>query len=63
MSAKIKITLHKSTIGYAKNQKETARSLGLRKLQHSAIHNDTPAIRGMIHTIQHLVSVETVEAE
>lgn len=56
--AKLKITYSKSAIGYSKIQKETVRSLGLRKLNSTVIHDDTPAIRGMIFKVQHLVSVE-----
>jgi large subunit ribosomal protein L30 len=57
----LKVTYVKSTIGYAKDQKDTVRSLGLRKLHQSVVHNDTPAIRGMIFKVQHLVKVEEVE--
>ncbi|MFZ3172963.1 MAG: 50S ribosomal protein L30 [Carboxydocellales bacterium] len=58
--AKIKITLVRSSIGRPENQKVTVRTLGLRKLQNSVIHEDTPQIRGMINTVQHLVKVEEV---
>ncbi len=58
--AKIKITLTKSPIGYNKKQRAIAESLGLGKLQSSAIQEDTPDILGKIHAIQHLVSVEPV---
>lgn len=59
---KLRITLVKSPIGYAKRQKETVRSLGLRRLQSSVVHDDTPPIRGMINKISHLVKVEEIEA-
>ncbi len=63
MSAKkLRITLVKSPIGYSKRQKETVRSLGLRRLQSSVVHDDTPPIRGMINKISHLVKVEEIEA-
>ena len=58
--SKVRVTLVKSTIGYAKNQRETAYSLGLRKLNASVEHYDTPQVRGMIDTIQHLVRVEEI---
>lgn len=58
--AQLKVTYKKSTIGYAKDQKATVRSLGLRKLNQSVIHQDTPVIRGMIFKVQHLVTVEEV---
>jgi large subunit ribosomal protein L30 len=56
--AQLKITYTKSTIGYAESQKATVRSLGLRKLHQSVIHEDTPVIRGMIFKVKHLVTVE-----
>ncbi len=58
--AKIKISLTKSPIGYNKKQRATAESLGLRKLQSSAIHNDTPDIRGKVASIAHLLTVEEI---
>lgn len=57
----LRITLVRSPIGYQKDQRATARALGLRKLQTSVIRQDTPAIRGMINKISHLVEVEEVE--
>ncbi|ABZ83973.1 50S ribosomal protein l30 [Heliomicrobium modesticaldum Ice1] len=62
MATKLKITWVKSAIGYAKNQKLTVATLGLKKLHQSVLHDDTPAIRGMIRTVNHLVTVEEVEA-
>jgi len=56
--AKLRITYTKSSIGYSKDQKETVRSLGLRKLNSTVIQEDTPSIRGMIFKVTHLVSVE-----
>lgn len=55
---KLRITYTKSAIGYAQDQKDTVRSLGLRKLNSTALHNDTPAIRGMAFKVRHLVTVE-----
>jgi large subunit ribosomal protein L30 len=57
----VRITLVKSPIGYAQNQRATVRSLGLRKLNASVTHKETPQIRGMINTVSHLVKVEEVE--
>jgi large subunit ribosomal protein L30 len=57
----LKVTYVKSSIGYAKDQKATVRSLGLRKLHQSVVHNDTPAIRGMVFKVKHLVTMEEVE--
>jgi len=59
--AQLKITYVKSSIGYAKDQKATVRSLGLRKLHQSVIQQDTPAIRGMAFKVRHLVKVEEVD--
>lgn len=58
---KLKVTLTRSAIGYTERQKRTVRALGLRKMDQSVLHNDTPAVRGMINKVQHLVSVEEVE--
>ncbi len=55
---KIKVTLKKSIIGYSKRQKETVKGLGLGKINSYKVLNDTDAIRGMIHKVAHLVSVE-----
>ena len=62
--AKLQITYVKSAIGYSKVQKDTVRSLGLRKLNSIVIHDDTPAIRGMAFMVRHLVQVaELSDAE
>jgi large subunit ribosomal protein L30 len=58
--AQLKITYTKSTIGYSKDQKATVKSLGLRKLRQSVIHNDTLAIRGMAFKVRHLVTMEEI---
>jgi large subunit ribosomal protein L30 len=54
----IKITLVKSPIGYNKRQKGTVSALGLKKINQTVEHEDTPVIRGMINKIAHLVQVE-----
>lgn len=61
--AKLRIKYVKSAIGYARNQKDTIRSLGFRKLQQTVEHDDNPAIRGMVKTVSHLVQVEEVESD
>jgi len=61
--SKLKITYTKSMIGYAKDQKETISSLGLRKLGHSVIKPDNPSVRGMIFKVKHLVTVEEISDE
>lgn len=55
--AKLKVTWHKSAIGYSQRQKDTIRKLGLRRLNQTVEHEDTPTIRGMIAKVPHLVSV------
>ncbi|MFQ5823427.1 MAG: 50S ribosomal protein L30 [bacterium] len=57
---RIKITLIKSIIGRNYKQKRTIEALGLKRLHHTVIHNDTPQIRGMITKVNHLVTVEIV---
>lgn len=61
--AKLRIKYTKSAIGYSKDQKATIESLGLRKLNSVAIHNDTPAIRGMAFKVRHLVTLEEIAGE
>lgn len=55
--AKIKIKQTKSKIGYPKDQKKTLESLGLTKMHSVVEHDDTPAIRGQIRKVQHLVTI------
>ena len=67
MSAKkkrklLRITLTKSPIGYSERQKRTVRALGLRRMHYTVEQTDTPVIRGMVARVQHLVTVEEVEA-
>ena len=57
MPKKLVVTLKKSPIGYEKSQKATVKALGLRKLNHTVEKADTPAIRGMLNKVQHLVDV------
>ena len=57
----LRITLTKSPIGYSQRQKETVRSLGLRKMNQMVEHDDTDVIRGMIAKVSHLVTVEEAE--
>lgn len=56
----IYVTLVKSPIGYTKDQKATALALGLRRMNQTIEHKDTPALRGMVQKIIHLVQVEEV---
>jgi large subunit ribosomal protein L30 len=62
MSKRLRITQIRSAISRKRNQKETIRSLGIRRLNHTVEQDDTPAIRGMIATVRHLVRVEELES-
>jgi large subunit ribosomal protein L30 len=57
----LKITQVRSGIGRKQNQRETLRSLGLKRLHDSVVKEDRPEIRGMVHTVTHLVTVEEVD--
>ena len=54
----LRVTLVRSPIGYTKDQRATARALGLRRLHKTVEHKDNPAVRGMIRKIIHLVQIE-----
>ena len=58
MAHKLKVTLVRSTIDRPQTQKATVRGLGLRRLNHSVVLEDSNSIRGMIRKVQHMVSVE-----
>ena len=62
MTDQLRITWKKSCIGKPESQRKIIRSLGLRRLNHSVVHSDTPTIRGMVNKVSHLVAVEAVEA-
>lgn len=62
MSKRLRITQVRSAISRLQSQKDTIRSLGIRRLNQTVEHNDTPAIRGMIAAVKHLVRVEEIEA-
>ena len=59
---KIAITWKKSTIGFAARQRRVIESLGLRRLNHTVEHEDTPSVRGMVRKVEHLLEVREVEA-
>jgi len=54
--AKLQITLVRSVIGRPETQRVTVKTLGLRKLNTTVVHNDSPAIRGMINKVSHLLT-------
>jgi large subunit ribosomal protein L30 len=61
--ARLKIRYTKSFIGYPRDQRATVRSLGLIKLHREVIREDTPTVRGMVHAVRHLVTVEELADE
>ncbi len=54
---KIKVTLKRSVIGRSEKLRRVVKALGLRRINQSVTHNDTPSIRGMIHKTSHMVEV------
>ncbi len=58
--SEINITWVKSTIGKPGNQRRIIESLGLHRLNHTVVHQDSPTIRGMLNKVSHLVKVEIV---
>jgi large subunit ribosomal protein L30 len=54
---KLKVTLVKSPIGFNEKQGKVVQSLGLRRIRHTIEVADTPATRGMLHKVRHLVEV------
>jgi large subunit ribosomal protein L30 len=60
--AQLKVTQVKSKIGTKRNHQDSLRTLGLRKIRQSVVRDDTPEVRGLIHTVRHLVAVEEVQA-
>ena len=60
MAATLRVTYKKSSIGYSQRQKDTIRSLGLKRLGQTVELPDNLAIRGMVRHVQHLVVVEEV---
>jgi large subunit ribosomal protein L30 len=57
----LKITQVRSTIGARWNQRESLRTLGLRKIRQSVVREDTAQTRGLIKAVHHLVEVEEVK--
>ncbi|WP_028988528.1 50S ribosomal protein L30 [Thermicanus aegyptius] len=58
--AKLEITLKRSLIGRPEKQRITVKTLGLKKVNQTVVHEDNPAIRGMIKKVSHLVEVKEV---
>ena len=61
--AQLRITQTKSLIGRKEKHRRTIKALGLRKISHSVIKEDSPVIRGMIHQVRYMVEVEEVKGK
>ncbi|GEN88597.1 50S ribosomal protein L30 [Oceanobacillus sp. FSL W8-0428] len=60
MSKKLEITLTRSVIGGTDVQRKTVEALGLKKIRQSVVREDTPAVRGMVNRVSHLLTVKEV---
>ncbi len=58
--AKLEITLKRSVIGSTQNQRDTVKTLGLKKINSTSVQSDNEAVRGMINTVSHLVEVKEI---
>ncbi|MBM3276688.1 MAG: 50S ribosomal protein L30 [Candidatus Handelsmanbacteria bacterium] len=58
---KLAIVQRRSAIGKSRDQQETIRALGIRRLNEPVVHLDSPQIRGMIRKVSHLLSVRQIE--
>jgi len=61
MMTHLRVTQTRSGIGGLQNQRDTLRSLGLKHIGDVVVKQDRPEIRGMVHTVNHLVAVEEVD--
>ena len=59
--ARIRLTQTKSPVSLPKDQGRTLRALGLHRMRDTVEHDDVPTIRGMVHKVRHLVTVEELE--
>ena len=57
---RLKVTQIRSAIGSKPNQRQTLRSLGLKRINDTVVQEDRPEIRGMVATVPHLVTVEEI---
>lgn len=62
MAKKLKVTQIKGLSGRIQRHRDTIAALGLRRIRHSVVHNDTPQIRGMINAVRFMVEVKEVKA-
>ncbi len=58
---RLKVAQQRTSIGRKKNQRDTLRSLGLKRIGDIVVKEDRPEIRGMLHTVRHLIVVEEVD--
>ncbi len=61
MTGRLKVTQTRSEIGGQRNQRDTLRTLGLKRIGDVVVKEDRPEIRGMVRTVRHLVTVEEVD--
>ena len=61
--SRLKVEQKKSTIGCKQNQRDTLRTLGLKHIGDVVVKEDRPEVRGMVHTVRHLVTVTEVDGE
>ncbi len=61
MASKLKITQVRGLNKKSERQRRTMQALGLKRIRHSVVHEDTPSLRGMVGRVHHLVEVEEIE--
>jgi large subunit ribosomal protein L30 len=59
--ARFKITQTRSVIGAKQNHRDTLRTLGLKRVRDVSVRDDRPEVRGMLHSVRHLITVEEVD--
>ena len=59
--AQLKVRQDRGLVGLKKNQRETLRTLGLKRIGDVVVKEDRPEIRGMVHTVRHLVTVQVID--
>jgi large subunit ribosomal protein L30 len=62
-TGRLKVRQTRSAIGRLANQRETLRSLGLKRIGDVVVKPDVPSVRGMVHTVRHLVTVDVIEGD
>lgn len=58
MAKQVEVTLRRSVIGQKEGQRKTVHTLGLKKVNDSVVHEDSPTVRGMINKVSHIVAVK-----